>query len=327
MTRNPDRARALAAPGELMTAQASQGSDRSPAWLDRSLYPFTSRYFASADGRMHYIDEGAGSPILFVHGTPTWSFLYRHLVARLAPRHRVVAVDHLGFGLSDKPAAAPYEPRDHARRLVALLDSLDLTGVTLVVHDFGGPIGLAAALARPERIDRLVLFNTWMWSVADDPAIARAGKVVGGWLGRLLYRHLNFPVKVLMPKVMGDRSVLTPAVHRHYAAPLGTPDERMGTWACARALLDAGPWYEELWSQRGSLRGMPMLLLWGMRDPTFGPSYLDRWRREFPTAQVHGVATSGHFVPEEAAAEVAPLLERFLASSAPRVSATNRVAW
>lgn len=297
-----------------MTPQASHTP--APAWLDRSLYPFTSRWHQSVDGRMHYIDEGAGTPIVFVHGTPTWSFLYRHLVARLATRHRAIAVDHLGFGLSDKPAAAPYEPRDHARRLVALLDALDLSGATLVMHDFGGPIGMAAALARPARIDRLVLFNSWMWSLDDDPAIARGAKVAGSWFGRLLYRYLNFEVKVLMPKVMGDRSILTPEILRHYAAPLGTPDERMGAWAFARALLGAGAWYEELWAQRERLRGKPMLLLWGMKDPFFGPSYLDRWRREFPEAQVHAVASSGHFVPEEAHSEVAPLLERFHDSDA-----------
>lgn len=295
----------------------------SPVWLNRSLYPFTSRYFESADGRMHYIDEGTGPPVLFVHGTPTWSFLYRHLVAALAARHRVVAVDHLGFGLSDKPPTAPYEPRDHARRLLALLDTLDLSGVTLVVHDFGGPIGMCAALERPERIERLVLFNTWMWSIDDDPAIARGAKVAGSWLGRLLYRHVNFPVTVLMPKAMGDPSVLTPEIRRHYAAPLATPDERMGAWACARALLAAGPWFEELWSRRRLLRDKPTLLLWGMQDPTFGPSYLDRWRREFPAAQVHTLATSGHFVPEEGASEVVPLLERFLDAPAPDVAAPN----
>src|SRR5687767_13651634 len=181
-----------------MTHRISHIPARSPEWLDRSLYPFSSRYFESTDGRMHYIDEGDGTPVVFVHGTPTWSFLYRHLVARLATRHRVIAVDHLGFGLSEKPATAPYEPADHARRLGALLDSLSVSGATLVVHDFGGPIGLAAALARPDRFDRLVLFNSWMWSVAGDHAIARGARVAGSWLGRLLYRHLNFPVKVLM---------------------------------------------------------------------------------------------------------------------------------
>ena len=142
-------------------------------------------------------------------------------------------------------------------------------------------------------------------------------------LGRLLYRHLNFPVKVLLPAALGDRRILTPALQRHYAAPLASPDERMGAWACARALLGAGPWYEQLWARREELRGMPMLLLWGMRDPMFGPSYLERWRRAFPEAQVHAVATSGHFVPEEAPAEVAPLVERFLEAAVPRSAAAR----
>lgn len=285
---------------------------REPAWLNRTLYPFTSRYFHSADGVMHYVDEGSGPAVVFVHGTPTWSFLYRHLIASLSARHRVVAVDHLGFGLSDKPASAPYEPIDHARRLTSLLDSLELSSITLVLHDFGGPIGLATALDRPELIERIVLFNSWMWPLDDDPAVARGAKVAGSPIGRLLYRYLNFPVKALMPRVMGDRRVLTREIHRHYAAPLGTPNERAGTWAFARALLDSSAWYQELWAQRDRLRAKPMLLLWGMKDPTFGPSFLDHWRREFPHARVHTIASSGHFVPEEAATEVVPLLEQFI---------------
>lgn len=294
-----------------------------PDWLDRSLYPFAPHYFDSVDGRMHYVDEGSGPPVVFVHGTPTWSFLFRHLVSRLATRHRVIAVDHLGFGLSDKPANGPYEPKDHASRLAALLDSLEVSNATFVVHDFGGPIGLAVALAQPERIERLVLFNTWMWSIADDGAIARGATVAGSWVGRLLYRHLNFPVKVLMPKVVGDRRVLTPEIVRHYAAPLASPDERMGAWGCARALLQSSPWFDWLWSQRGRLRDKPMLLLWGLKDPTFGVRYLERWRSEFPDAQVHTFAACGHFVPEEAAAEVGPLLEQFLESQVQRSAATG----
>jgi len=304
-------------------SHSSHVPSQSPAWLDRSLYPFASRWFDSADGRLHYVDEGAGSPVVFVHGTPTWSFLYRHLIAHLAPAHRVIAVDNLGFGLSDKPASAPYEPEDHARRLVALLDALDLSGATLVVHDFGGPIGLAAALERLDRIERLVLFNTWMWPLDDDPTIARGARLAGSRLGRLLYRHLNFPVKVLMPKAMGDRHILTPEVHRHYAAPLATPDERMGAWACARALLGAGPWYERLWAQRGRLRARPMLLLWGLKDPAFGPTYLERWRREFPEAHALTFPSSGHFVPEEVPSQVAPLLARFVEVGVTRSAAAG----
>src|SRR5215218_7357697 len=137
---------------------------QAPAWLDSSLYPFASHFIESGYGRMHYVDEGNGSPVVFVHGTPSWSFLYRHLIARLSCRHRVIAIDNLGFGLSDKPARAPYAPQDHAQRFETLLDALHVSGATLVVHDFGGPIGLAAALVHPEMFSRLVLFNTWMWS-------------------------------------------------------------------------------------------------------------------------------------------------------------------
>ena len=294
------------------SSHATSPPSQPPAWLDRSAYPFASRWFDSADGRMHYVDEGAGPPVVLVHGTPTWSFLWRHLIARLSHRHRVIAADHLGFGLSAKPTRAPYEPADHARRLGALLDKLGVEGATLVVHDFGGPIGLAAALARPERFDRLVLFNTWMWSVAGDSAIARGARLAGSRFGRFLYRHLNFPVRVLMPAAMGHRRALTRDVRRHYAAPLATPDERMGAWGCARALLGASDWFDGLWAHRARLRDTPMLLLWGLKDPTFGPSYLERWQQEFPDAQAYELASSGHFVPEEAAAEVGPLVERFV---------------
>jgi haloalkane dehalogenase len=285
---------------------------RFPDWLDRSMYPFRSRYFDSADGRMHYVDEGDGTPIVFVHGTPTWSFLFRRFVAHLSARHRVIAVDHLGFGLSDKPAHAPYEPKDHARRLVALLDALDLRGATLVVHDFGGPIGLAVAFARPERFERFVLFNTWLWPLDDDARIARGARIAGSLVGRLLYRHLNLPVRVLMPSAVADRRILTPDIVRHYASPLASPDERAATWACARALLGAGPWYDSLWAHRALLREKPTLLLWGLRDPAFGPRYLARWQRELPGAEVHTFPASGHFVPEEAGADAVSLLARFV---------------
>ena len=300
-------------PESLLAERPSQSpAPSAPAWLDRSLYPFTSRYFHSADGRMHFVDEGSGPPIVMVHGTPTWSFLYRHLIARLARRHRVIAVDHLGFGLSDKPPKAPYAPSDHAARLVALLDVLDVSGATFVVHDFGGPIGLGAALQRLERVERLVLFNTWMWSLSDDPMIVRGSRLLGGRLGQLLYRRFGFAVNVMMPMAVGDRRVLTPAIRRHYSAPLATPNDRSATWACARALLGSSDWFDGLWEQRERLRGKPMLLLWGMKDPTFGASYLERWRREFPEAHAHTFETSGHFVPEEVPAEIVPIIDQFI---------------
>ena len=306
-----------------MTATAIPAETQYPAWLDRTLYPFVTRTFETPDGRMSYVDEGEGPPVVLVHGTPTWSFLYRSLISTLRTRHRVIAVDHLGFGLSDKPPDAPYRPSDHARRLGALIDSLGLSGITLVVHDFGGPIGIAAALEGLDRIERLVVVNTFLWPLDADPMIRRGGKLAGSWLGGLLYRHLNIEVKVLIPKFMHNRAALTPAIHEHYARPLGSPDERMGAWAFARALLTEGEWYQQLWDRRQELSTRPMLLAWGIKDPAFGPGYLARWREAFPNARVESFASSGHFVPEEAPRELAGAVEGFITQTRRRAGVAS----
>ena len=115
-----------------------------PAWLDRSVYPFAHSYARLEAGTMHYVDEGEGETLLFVHGTPTWSFLYRDMIQALSKNHRCVAIDHLGFGLSEKPEKFSGLPEDHAENLAAFIKKLDLRDITLVVHDFGGPIGLGA---------------------------------------------------------------------------------------------------------------------------------------------------------------------------------------
>ena len=114
---------------------------------------------------LHYIDEGRGDPVVMVHGTPTWSFLYRHVVKGLSKNYRCIAPDHIGFGLSDKPQGWSYTIEAQAKNLQVLLDSLDLEDITLVVHDFGGPIGLSYAIENPEKVSRLVIMNTWLWSL------------------------------------------------------------------------------------------------------------------------------------------------------------------
>ena len=295
-----------------MTMTSTSTPIQQPAWLDRTLYPFATRSFDTPHGRMSYVDEGEGPTVLLVHGTPTWSFLYRSLITTLASRHRVIAADHLGFGLSDKPPDAPYRPRDHAARLGTLIDSLGLSDITLVVHDFGGPIGLGAALERMDRIERVIVMNTFLWPLESDRSIRRAGRVAGSWVGRLLYRYLNFSVKVLLPAGLADRSALTPHLRAQYAGPFGTPDERTGTWAFARALLGESEWYARLWNRRAELSAVPMLLAWGMKDPAFGPGYLARWREAFPHAHARTFDSSGHFVPEEAPRELSVAVEDFI---------------
>lgn len=282
-------------------------------WIDRSLYPFQSRYLELDEGRMHYVDEGSGSAILMVHGTPTWSFLYRDLIKHLSARHRVIAPDHLGFGLSDKPGDAAYRPADHARRLASLIGRLGLEGFALMVHDFGGPIGLSYAVEHPENVSRLVLFNTWMWSLEENPTIERASRLMGGPIGRFLYKRLNFSPKVLIKVAYGDKTKLTRDVHRHYTDVFPSANDRTAPWVLARELIGSSRWYAGLWERRDRIRDKPALLLWGLKDPTFSESYLEQWEQFFARAKVVRLPEAGHFVPEEAAHVIAPVVEEFLA--------------
>lgn len=281
-------------------------------WIDRTEYPFTAHFLDLAMGRMHYVDEGQGQPIVMVHGTPTWSFLYRDLIKALASTYRCIAPDHIGFGLSDKPEHWSYRPPDHARNLRTLIERLDLQNIILVVHDFGGPIGLSYAIEHPENVRGLVLFNTWMWSLQGDPDIERASKLFSGPVGKFLYRRLNFSPRVLIRAFWGDKSKLTRSIHRHYIKAFPRAQDRQSMWVLARELLGSSAWYEQLWQQRDRIKAIPTLILWGMRDPAFKERDRARWQALFERAHVVTFPTAGHLVQEEAIAELRPILVQFL---------------
>jgi len=278
-----------------------------PAWVDRREYPFEPRALDVEGGRLSYVDEGAGAPIVMVHGTPTWSFLYRHLIRDLSPRYRCVAPDHLGFGLSDRPPGWSYRPEDQARNLARLIETLGLKDLTLVVHDYGGPIGLAYALDHPENVRRLVLFNTWMWSFAGDRSVEWVAWILGGRLGRYLYERHGFSVRVMLRYAVADRRRYTRAVERQYLAAL----DGHATWVYAREILGSSAWYDGLWRRRDRIARTRAILIWGMRDPAFA-RYLPRWREVFEQAEVVQLADCGHAPPEERAPESLPFLTRFL---------------
>ena len=281
-----------------------------PPWLDTRAYPFATRAVEIEGTRVHYVDEGEGPTVLFVHGLPTWSFVWRHLIAGLRDRYRCVAPDLPGFGLSDKPAGDAYRPQDQARRLAAMVDALRLKDFALVVHDFGGPIGLAMALERPDAVRRLVLFNTWMWSLVDDPHYARVGRLLASPLARLLYERVGFSVNVVWRHGVRDRRY-TRDVHRQYAAPLAERAARHATWIYARELLGSSAWYESLWARRERLARIPALLVWGLRDPAFAKC-LPQCRSMFQRAEVVALADARHAPQETRGREVVPVVARFL---------------
>ena len=163
-----------------------------PEWLDRSEYPFQPKEFKTKAGMIRYLDEGTGEPLVMVHGNPSWSFEFRALIRALSGDYRCIAPDHLGFGLSDKPADWDYLPEHHAENFEALMEELDLKNITLTVGDWGGPIGLSYAVSHPERIKAIVVTNTWFWPVDDDWYYRAFSGFMGGPAGRFLIRKYNF---------------------------------------------------------------------------------------------------------------------------------------
>lgn len=281
-------------------------------WIDRSAYPFQPHQLKVDGGQMHYIDEGQGRPLVMVHGTPTWSFLYRYLIKELSVEYRVIALDHIGFGLSDKPENWSYHPQEHARNLETLIEHVGLKDIVLVVHDFGGPIGLSYAINHPENVSALVIFNTFLWSLKGDPAFERTSRLFDNAIGRWLYLKQNFSANMMMHSAWGKHRPLTPEIHRQYT--LAFPDEksRLGTWRFFQSLQGESDWYESLWAERNRLAKMPTLLLWGIRDITFKEKELARWKNLFPKAKVVTFPQVGHFVPDEAGPEAAEEIHAFL---------------
>lgn len=272
-----------------------------PDWLDRVGWPYEARSIAVPEGRLHYVDEGAGDTVVLVHGTPTWSYEWRHAIAGLRGGHRVVALDHLGFGLSDRPADAGYAPEDHARRFRAIIEHVAPSGqFSLVVHDFGGPIALDWALDHVDRLTRLVVVNSWMWSFENDLSMRRKAAMIRGAVGRWLYRRLNASQRLIMPSAYGDRRRLTPAIHQQYLRVFPDPDSRERVlFALAQSMLGSSAFFDGLWQRRARLASVPVHLLWGMRDSAFPPSILERWQRALPHARTTAFASAGHWPHEE----------------------------
>jgi haloalkane dehalogenase len=283
-----------------------------PIWLDKNEYPFRHNFFQTPSGTLHYVDEGEGEPVIFLHGNPSWSFQFRNVIKALSGAYRCIAPDHLGFGLSDKPPAWSYLPEDHAKNLDMFLESLDLHNMTLVVGDWGGPIGLSYAIRHPERIRNIVLTNTWLWSVRGDWYYQVFSKLMGGPVGRWLIVHRNFFAATLMRSMFGSKSLLTPEIHRQYIAPLARPEERKGCAVFPGQITGSSEWLQALWEQRHVLQDKHMLIAWGMRDIAFRKKELATWMRAFPGAGVVRYEDAGHFVSEEKPAELATEIRNLL---------------
>lgn len=283
----------------------------------RELYPFQPKRLTVQSGvEMSYVDEGSGSPLLMVHGNPTWSFFYRRVIREFAgPTHRCIAPDHVGMGLSDKPQSYPYTLAQHAANLEKLVLELDLRDIDMLVHDWGGAIGLLVASRHPDRFRRLVISNTAAFRWPDLPPLLRLARV--RWIGVLLIRGLNAFVLTTQYTASARRDRLRGPVRLGYTFPYNSWANRIAT---ARFVQDipvdakdrAWPALLELEHGLTRLSAKPTLLLWGERDWCFTPAMRDRFKDFFPQARSVGLASAHHLLYEDAPEECLAALRDFL---------------
>ncbi|MFH2000157.1 MAG: alpha/beta fold hydrolase [Planctomycetota bacterium] len=283
-------------------------------------FPFRTNYLTVNSHRMHYLDEGQGDPVVMVHGNPTWCYYYRNLVAALRGSYRAVALDHIGCGFSDKPDDRHYSYtlRQRADDLETVLDALDIRQrITLVVHDWGGMIGMTYAVRHAERIARIVVLNTGAFHLPKGKAFPWPLWISRNtWIGAFLIRGFNAFSRIAA-RVCVRRAPMPAEVRRFYCMPYDSWKNRIATLRFVQDIpltpRDAG--YGLVTQVEQGLHAFndtPMLICWGMKDFVFDHHFLDEWIRRMPKAEVHRFPLCGHYILEDAGREIIPLIQRFL---------------
>jgi len=284
-------------------------------------YPFSS-HFHERDGlRLHYLDEGSGPPVVMVHGNPTWSYYYRHLVLGLRDTHRCLVPDHIGCGLSDKPDLSKYD-YSLSRRIddfSAWIESLKLSEkVSLVVHDWGGMIGTAWAVRNPDRIAKMVILNTAAFGLPKTKMFPWALWLCRNTrLGAYLVLRWNAFAKIAT--WVASKKGLSREEKAAYLSPYDTPANRIATLKFVQTIplsqsdRDFGI-IEEVESKLTLLNDVPKLIMWGMRDFVFDRHFLAEWERRFPDAEVHRYSRAGHYVLDDEREAIIQRTREFLKS-------------
>lgn len=270
----------------------------------QALYPFASHWLETPAGRLHYVDEGAGEAVIMLHGNPTWSFFYRDLIKDLRGSMRCIAPDHIGCGLSDKPQQWTYRLQDHIDNVVALVDELGLESFSVVVHDWGGAIGMGLAEALPHKVKRLVILNTAAFRSQRIPG--RIAVCKAPLIGELIVRGFNgFAGPATF---MAVTKPLPTAVKAGFIYPYNNWANRIAThrFVVDIPLKSEHPSYQTLTRVEEGLaqfKDRPMLIMWGQQDFCFNDHFLAEWRERFPAAQTKLFPNAGHYLLEDAGAE------------------------
>ena len=280
-----------------------------------NLYPFSSHSLQLDRLRYHYLDEGSGENLLMLHGNPTWSFYYRNLILGLKGSYRCVVPDHMGMGKSDKPQDYPYTLSRHIDNFEKLADHLELDDITLVVHDWGGAIGMGFAVRHPERIRRLVIFNTAAFLSSEIPLGLSLCRIPG--FGAIAIRGFNVFARGAIRWACVKQERMTEEVRAGYLAPYDNFANRVANLRFVQdiPISPDSPSYSVIQHIEENLklfREHPVQIIWGAHDFVFNDHFLKRWQEIFPQAEVHRMEDAGHYVVEDAHERILPLLYEFL---------------
>lgn len=282
-------------------------------------YPFSSNTFSIDGQNIHYLDEGEGPVVVLVHGNPTWSYYYRNLVRTLREDHRVIVPDHIGCGLSDKPQNYNYTLSQHISNLCSLLSHLEITKYSLVVHDWGGAIGMGCAVKHPDQLERIVILNSGAFRSSRIPL--RISVCRWPLIGPLLVRGVNgfaWPATF-----MAVTKPLSPKVKEGYLHPYNSWANRVAVSAFVQdiPMTPTHRSYDTLVEVENGLQGIadaeiPMLILWGGNDFCFNRHFYEEWLERFPAASHHYFDDGGHYILEDEADVVIPEISNFLRTKA-----------
>ena len=286
----------------------------------KHLYPFDSHFLSVNGWKYHYLDEGRGEPVVMLHGNPTWSFYYRNLVQGLSDSFRAIVPDHIGCGLSEKPSPKHYGYRlkNRVDDLECFLDKLGLRdGITLVVHDWGGMIGMAYAARHPGRIRRIVVMNTAAFLKPHGKNLPIRLKIIRNLRAFAVPAVLGMNLFARGALIMAPGKKLEKDVKKGLIAPYNSWKNRMATLKFVQdiPLVKTDPSYalaEETEKKLPLLSHVPMLILWGRHDFVFDRSYLSLWRQRFPEAEVHLFEKAGHYILEDEWRNILPIIRKFL---------------
>jgi cis-3-alkyl-4-acyloxetan-2-one decarboxylase len=279
------------------------------------LYPFSSHTLELDSYKYHFLDEGQGETLLMLHGNPTWSFYYRNLISGLKQSYRCVVPDHMGMGKSDKPQNYPYTLSQHIDNLEALVDKLELSNITLVVHDWGGAIGMGFAVRHPQKIKRLVLFNTAAFLSEKIPLRLKLCRIPG--FGAIAIRGFNAFALAAVDMACKNKKRMTGEVRAGYLAPYDNYANRIATLRFVQdiPMSPDAPSYSVVKNIEENLeqfKSLPVMIAWGAKDFVFNDHFLKRWQEIYPDAEVHRIHDAGHYVVEDAHERIIPWIQEFL---------------